>query len=114
MIPLCTPLVVVAKYFLGHPPHYPLLVGNLASSLNRAETEFSGQLVINVEHTALEQPEAFDRFVRKPDVHTRLVVFEFGPARKQTLQRNLDRNPKVERQVRPRRKAIDLAHPFGM
>src|SRR5579885_298145 len=59
MVSLCALAVIVQQHFLDDVPDDALLFGNLAGSIDRSEPEFARQFVVNFQHPALEQPEAF-------------------------------------------------------
>src|SRR6185503_5323986 len=103
---------------LQHPLHLTangLLLGrDVGGRIDHAHTELRGDLVVVVEHAALEEPEAVDGIGGQADVHTGLVVLELGAAGEEALQRHLDRHAEVEGQIGTGCEAVHLAEPLGM
>src|SRR5207244_7663671 len=103
--------IIVDQDFLHHLAHYALLSGNLASRVDRLQGKFLSQLIINCEHTALKPPEAFNWVDRVGHIHPGLMVFELSAPGEEPFERDVNWYPEIERQIRPRRKAVDLPHP---
>ena len=72
----------------------------------------SHELIVLVEHLALEQPEAFDRVGAPAEIHARLVELQLHAAGHQPVDRHIDRHAEVQREIGPDRKAVELAHPL--
>ena len=91
-----------------------LLFGDAAGRVNHAQVEFVHQAVVLVEHLALEHAKAFDEIVAPPHVHAGFVEFQLHAAGEQAVDRHVHRHPKVHREIRPDREAVQLANPLAV
>src|SRR5262245_51899524 len=103
--------LIAPQHLVHHAADGLLLARYVARRVDDSEAELHRELIVYVEHATLEEAEALGGIGGQPDVHAGLVVLELRPPGEQPLQRDVDRHPEVERQVRPRGEAVDSAHP---
>src|ERR1700736_2012892 len=114
MVVARTLLVVLAQDFAGHSSHNFLLARDVMASVDDAQAKLVGELIVDLQHPALEEPEAFNQVGRQSKVHPGLVILKFGPPGQQALERDVDRYAEEEGQVGAWSEAIDPADPVGM
>ena len=93
-------------------PHAALLIGDAAGRVDDLQAELVDEVVVLLEHLALEQAEALVHVGAPAHVHAGLVELQLHPPREQPVERDLDRHPEVERDVGLHREAVQVAHPL--
>jgi hypothetical protein len=56
--------IVLAQDFAGHPTHDLLLAGDVMAGVDDPQIEFLGKLIIDLEHTSLEEAKALGQVGR--------------------------------------------------
>src|SRR5262245_35777723 len=106
--------LVAAQGLLDHPPYDPLLGRDVRARVDHPEVVLLCQLVVDVEHAALEDAEALRGIAREAEIHPGLVILELRAAAEEPLERHLDRDAEVEREIGARGEAVDGAQPRGV
>src|ERR1051325_7977531 len=79
----------------------PLLIGNAPGRIDDFEPKLFNKTIVLRQDPALEQPKAFDGVRTPPHVHSRLVKLELHTPSYESVERNVNRDTKIQRQIRP-------------
>ena len=91
-----------------------LLNRNAADGVDDFEAELVDEAIMLVQHLPLKESKALERIGAPAEVHARLVELELDAAGHEAVERDVDRDPEVERQIRLDREAVELAHPLAV
>src|SRR5262245_13318686 len=89
-----------------------LLNGNAADGVDDFEAELVDQTIVLAQHLSLEETKALERIGAPAEVHTGFVELQLDTPSHETVERDVDRDSKIQCQIRLDRKTVELPHPL--
>src|SRR4029453_12986823 len=94
------------------PADHLLLNRNAADGVHDLEAELVDETIVLAQHFPLKESKTLERISAPAEVHPSFVELQLDTASHETVERDVDRDSKVERQIRLDGKTVELTHPL--